>query len=464
MTWANKAVFFLICTLIVFTTMAYGTVHQPIIALFYALVALAGVLWAADCFFSGRFRFNRSLLQLPLFLAGIYGFIQIIPFGTIPDVAGVSGIPRTISLDPFNTQLTAAHFIILSLFLAVVLVYLESTKRLRTLVNVITIFGFLFAFFGILQSFLSPNKIYGLYDTAAGGSFGSFVNRHNFAAFIEMAIALPLGLIFAGSIKKDKRLLYITAIALMGTSLLLSKSRGGLIAFVAELVLLVILSRKAGDSKQFVLKAALAGLLLVGIIGGAIFVGGESSLTRFAETATSTDKNVTIDRSHIWKVTLSSIAHNMPLGAGLSGYGVSYTPYDNYNGLERVEQAHNDYLQVLSDAGIVGLAIGIFFIFALARAGMRSVRTKNTFRRGIAIGALSGCFAILVHSMFDFVLHITAITVLFLCLLGLVVASGREYPDDEPDEDPAPSPRRKNASVTSISEARRRAEAEDQVK
>lgn len=458
MTWANKTVFFLICALIVFTTLFYGTVHQPIIALFYGLVILSVVLWAIDCIFSGRLRFNRSLLQLPVILAGIYGFIQIIPFGTVADTAGISGIPRTISLDPFNTQLTSIHFIILSLLFAVILVYLDSAARLRRLVNVITIFGFLFAFFGILQSFLSPGKVYGIYETKMGASFGSFVNRHNFAAFIEMAIALPLGLIFSGAIKKDKRLLYITAIALMGVSLLLSRSRGGLVAFVAEVGLLVILTWKGGSSKQFALKAALAGVLVLGIIGGAILVGGESSLSRFAETATS--KDITTERSHIWSVTLSAIKQNMPLGAGLSAYGVAYTPFDSANGLERVEQAHNDYLQVLSDAGIPGLLIGILFIYALVKTGLKNVSTSNTFRRGIAIGALTGCFAILVHSVFDFVLHITAISVMFLVTMGLLVASGHKYTDDEPDEEGVPSRRRQNASVTPISE-RRKTEREE---
>lgn len=460
MTWANKLIFFLICTILVFTTLAYGTVHQPIIAIFYLLVVLTVVLWAVDCFFSKKLRINLSLLQVPIILTGIYGFIQIIPFGTLPEMAGITGIPRTISLNPFNTLQNALHFFSFSLLLGVLLVYLDSAARLRRLVNFITIFGFIFAFFAILQSFLSPNKIYGLYDTRIGASFGSFVNRHNFAAYIEMTIALPLGLIFTGAIKKDKRLLYITAIALMGVALLLSKSRGGLVAFLAELVLLVILTRKSSSTKQFTLKVALAGLLIVGIIGGAIFVGGESSLTRFAETATS--KDITTDRGHIWKVTLSAITHNMPFGAGLGAFGVTYTPYDEYNGLERVEQAHNDYLQVLSDAGIVGLIIGIFFLVTLARTGIRSTRTKNTFRRGVAIGALSGCFAILVHSIFDFVLHVTAISVLFLTLLALVVSSGNKYADDEAEEDfPEPARRKSNASITSISEARRRAEKEE---
>ena len=111
MTWANKLAFFLIAVIIVFTTMAYGTVHQPVLAAFYLLVALTTVMWAADGWITGAVRFSPEPVQLTLFAAGIYGFLQVIPFGSFADVAGVASIPRTISADPFATQVSAIHFI-----------------------------------------------------------------------------------------------------------------------------------------------------------------------------------------------------------------------------------------------------------------------------------------------------------------------------------------------------------------
>ena len=216
MIWANKLAFFLICATVILTTVAYGTVHQPVIAVFYILVAAIMILWAVDGFLSGKLRYNKSLLQIPLVGAAVYGFIQIIPFGDLAESAGIPGIPRTISLDPFWTQVSALHFLALAIFFSVTLVYTDSAKRLQKLVSVITIFGFVYAFYAILQAVLSPTKIYGIYETRYGNPFGSFVNRHNFAAYIEMTLSLPLGLMFVGAIKKDKRLLYITAIALMG--------------------------------------------------------------------------------------------------------------------------------------------------------------------------------------------------------------------------------------------------------
>ena len=110
MTWANKLAFFLICAVVIFTTLAYGTVHQPIIAVFYLLIAAILILWAVDGFLSGTTRFSTSVLQLPILGAAVYGLIQVVPFGSIAETAGVSGIPRTISLDPFATQVSAIHF------------------------------------------------------------------------------------------------------------------------------------------------------------------------------------------------------------------------------------------------------------------------------------------------------------------------------------------------------------------
>ena len=414
-------------TVVILTTLAYGTVHQPTLAMFYIAVTLLVLLWAIDSMLVRSVRYSNSALQIPLLAAAIYGIVQVIPFGS-STVDGIAGVPRTLSLDPSATQANALHFLFLFIFLAVSLIFLDSASRIRKVVALITIFGTLYAFFAILQSVLSPDKIYGIYERAFAVPFGSFVSRHNFAAYMEMTIAIPLGLLFAGAVGRDKRLLYITAIALMGTALLLSGSRGGFIALIAEVAMMLMLTMRSKTGNVVGAKIALAVILLLVIVGGSFFVGGESSLTRIAET--QADGGKAIDRAYIWGVTLDIIRANMPFGAGLGAYGVAFTPFDKYSGMERVEQAHNDYLQVASDAGLVGLAIGAFFLFTLFKTGRKAVAVDNTFRRGVGVGAISGIFAILVHSVFDFVLHTTAISVMFLTLVALVASSGVKYSDD----------------------------------
>jgi O-antigen ligase len=269
---------------------------------------------------------------------------------------------------------------------------------------------------------------------------------------MEMTIALPLAMVLSGGIRRDLRLLLLTAVSLMAVALVLSGSRGGLVALVAELIILLMMTtRRTADRTGFYLKVALSAALLVAVVGGAMFVGGESSLTRIAETAASRD--VTTSRTQIWLTTLQVVASNLPFGAGLGALGVAYTPLDQMSGLERVEQAHNDYLQIASDAGIVGILIAGAFLYLLVRTGLRNIHRQNDLRRAVAIGAFAGISAVLIHSIFDFVLHTTAISVLFLLMLSLLSASGQKYDDDIRNEDQSRRHRRKG-SVHSMSTRR----------
>jgi O-antigen ligase len=113
------------------------------------------------------------------------------------------------------------------------------------------------------------------------------------------------------------------------------------------------------------------------------------------------------------------------LGTGLGAFGVIYTRFDTRNGLLRLEQAHNDYLQILSDGGIVGALLALAFVVILFSRAFYRMRTRDPFRRGVALASLGGCFAVLVHSFFDFTLHTTANALLFLVLAALATLNGR---------------------------------------
>jgi O-antigen ligase len=172
-----------------------------------------------------------------------------------------------------------------------------------------------------------------------------------------------------------------------------------------------------------VVRAALALALVLGILAGTVLLGGEEALTRFVGTVNTDDP--TTGRAHFWSVTLDIIRAHPFVGTGLGAFGVVYTRYDSRNGLFRLEQAHNDYLQILSDGGVIGAVLGLFFIVALFRMGFARRETRDTFRRGVATGALAGCFAVLVHSFFDFTLHTTSNALLFLVLAALATINGR---------------------------------------
>jgi O-antigen ligase len=313
-----------------------------------------------------------------------------------------------------------------------VLVTLASASRVRKLAAYITIFGTVYSFFSILQFLLSPTKIYGILESSV--PFGTFVNRNNFAGFMELSIAVPLGMLFSGAVAKDKRLIYITASVLMGISIVASGSRGGVISLVLLVAFLAMMSYRNRRSSRKPIELLMGAAILAAIIAGTAFVGGENALTRISDDESVADGVVT--RPQIWSTTFRMIAGSMPFGVGLGAYPVAYARYDQASGFERVEQAHSDYLQVLSDGGVVGGIIGLGFLFLVSRSGFAANKVGNIERRGIAVGAFGGVFGVLVHSLFDFNLHTTAVALLFLATLALLTACRSDYEDDSAEEKP----------------------------
>lgn len=424
------------CLALVLTTLAFGTVDYWTLATFQAGAALIVVCWCVDAWRTKVLRASNNALQWPLIGLIVLGFIQLLPLGGASDAGGALNgqIAQTLSLDPYATRLVLIQLTALFIYFAATLAYTDSPRRLRAIVRTIIIFGFVLAFIAVIQSLISPTKIYGIREPHLAVPFGPFVNRHNFAGYMEMTLALPLGLMFSGAIESEKRLLYLTAIALMGIALLMSGSRGGMISLVAMIFFLIVLSgfgskvdgmtaEGAARVRAVVLKIGLAFTLLLAVVVAVTLIGGESSVSRFVDSVNASDP--TTGRTQIWSVTLNIVKAHPIIGAGLGAYGVAYTPFDQRNGMNRPEQAHNDYLQVLADAGIVGAIFGIFFLAALFRMGFKRRRSPDIFRRGVATGALAGCFAVLVHSFFDFTLHTTSNALLFLTLAALATTGSR---------------------------------------
>jgi O-antigen ligase len=438
-TIASRFIILTLCVALVLSTLAYGTVHYWSLAVFQAGAALVIFFWVVDAWRSRVLRVSRNALQLPLLGLILVGLFQLLPLGTDAGALSVGISPvKSLSLDPYVTRLILVQLTALLIYFAAALAFIDSPRRLRVITYTIAIFGFALAIFGMIQSFLTPTKIYGLRELGQSTSFGPFINRHHFAAYMEMALAVPAGLLLVGAVEREKRLLFGFAAAMMAIALVMTNSRGGIISLVAEVGFLFIVTagkgksrsssshesdRRTGRARSMMMRAGLAFALLLAIFSGVIFFGGEEALSRFIGTVNSNDP--TTGRLHFWRGTLGIISDHPFIGTGLGSFGVAYTLYDTRNGLYRLEQAHNDYLQILSDAGLVGAVLGLAFIFMLFRGGFMRRESDDPFRGGVATGALAGCFAVLVHSFFDFTLHTSANALLFLTLAALATLDAR---------------------------------------
>lgn len=112
------------------------------------------------------------------------------------------------------------------------------------------------------------------------------------------------------------------------------------------------------------------------------------------------------------------------LGVGLGAFETVYPIYGRGDGSFVIEFAHSDYLQVLSDSGVVGGALALWFIIVIFRSVAAAVKSRDPLVSGFALGGGAGIFAILVHSLFDFNLQIPSNSLLFLVLCAVVSGIG----------------------------------------
>ncbi len=438
-TFFGGAVFFMLCLIAVFASVAFGGVSTGTLGLISVFIGLLVIFWVLDAWKNGEFAVSTNFLQIPLLGLIFIGLIQLLPLSSPEVPAGLlkTSAVGSLSLDPYSTRLAVLKLFIYLIFFAAALRFINTQKRLQKIVVTIIIFASTMAFFGILQRLADPELMLGVREVKQAVYFATYINQHHFAAFMEMTIGLTLALIFGGAVKKDKLLLLVIAAVLMGIAVVFTGSRGGMISLlgvIGFLVLLNIFNRKKfveENEKNADTKITFLSQNLI-LIGGSVLLvvillisvmwlgGGESVLRGTGVDVKGTD--FTSGRTHFWNVALQIFRDNPVLGAGLESFGVAFTKYDTWSGQFRIEQAHNDYLQILADAGISGLLCVIAFIVLLFKQSLRIVNTTaDRFRRNVAVGALAGCFGIILHSFFDFPLRTNANMFFFLLLVSLAV-------------------------------------------
>lgn len=438
----GSAVFVLVLIIPVFANLAFGGVSSGSFALVVSLTVVIPVLWMIRTVMDSRLTLTLDPMMIAFAGLILLGLIQLLPLADPGVPSGLLAVEpsRTLSVEPNATRLAVIKLFVFGTFFAAVLTYLDTHSRIRKAVVTLVIFGSVMSFFAVLQFLNDPSTIYGLTPAAQARPFGTYVNQHHFASFLVMMFALGLAMLIGGGTKRDKLIFILIAVLMIGTGVIFTGSRGAFLSMVAVLAFLALafflLNRRSvrlhGDDEgrhlfrsMWVLGAASAGLL-VGVILLAVWAGGEQGLIRGAGMQAGDDFST--GRLHFWSVALKIFAANPVIGSGLESFGVAYTRFDTANGMYRIEHAHNDYLQMLADGGVVGFALIAVFVFFLFRGGLRTIReSKDRFRRSAAVGALAGCFGVLVHSFVDFPLRTNANMFFFLLLAAIAVRKVRSH-------------------------------------
>ncbi len=315
----------------------------------------------------------------------------------------------------------------------------DSASKVTTLHVLATAFlvgALLQAMYGMLQLH-GPNQL------QASGSFklrGSFENPDAYAGYLASVMPFAFGLYFLLSRQawENRRLKYLGAATFLSGLLVLPATmiRSSWLAVLAGIIVVFLHKYEIREKiKQYFRSKRL--LLAGAICGVVIIVSGIAGL--YALKPESAE-----GRLLIWKITFNMIKESPLFGVGFDRYQVEYgnaqaTYFTSGNGAPYEEQlagnvkhAHNEYLQVLAETGVVGLMLALMIVVT-ALGALRTTqipdnsgqaRSTGVCRAALIASARASLVAILVSSLFSFPLHILPTAINFVFLLSLISILG----------------------------------------
>jgi O-antigen ligase len=395
---------------------------------------------------------SRALILALVFTAAA-GLLQVVPLspGMLRQVS--PSTPGVIAqLEPaFAIGVLPAHPLSihppltwtgLALFASFCLLLIGSSRLFSLLgtsaiVRALTVLGVVLALAGIIQKALYNGKVYGCWTTQMGGDpFGPFVNKNHFAGWMLLALPVTLGLGCAGisrgmrgvrpvwrerllwlsSPEANELMLLLAAAAVMALALVMTMSRSGIGAMALALVLtawFVIRGHSTGTRKAATgIYLVLLALVVIG------WVGVDAIDARFAQ-ADWTDIN---GRKGTWSDAWH-IASLFPLtGTGLNTYGVATLFYQRIDPSAHYAQAHNDYLQLGAEGGLLLTVPAAASLVLLVRDIRRRLREdEGASAYWIRAGAITGLVAMALQETVDFSLQMPGNAALFAVVCGLAL-------------------------------------------
>lgn len=483
----------LVLALVVLSPWAFAGVHAFAQFYLYGGLALLLLLWAARMLVEGQLTLARCPATICLAALFVLGVFQLVPLpsevlsivspatvtryqqflpatheqltsgaiGELPSIAA----GHALSVCPSITRSKLFEFLAVLVLFMVVRNNLASPAHLRRLSLVAVLNGSALALFGLVQFFTSrPMTVYWIYQSE-GAVFGPFICRNHFAFYINLCLGLGIGLLISlmtSKLRSAKRpsaweddhrsllapvwellhqpaLLWLTvALALMLSSLLVCLCRGGVLAFLGAVAVILLLRMR-----RSVRSAPLGGLVLLAALalGLVTWLGWEPIETRMS-TLLHEDLRAQ-DRIPRWGDFLQLVREFPVWGTGYGTFGyvepLCRTPDDSTDLFW--EHAHNEYLEAQIEGGVPRLLLTLALIGSVYYLGYQALRRfVGRSAAGLALGAIFGITAVVLHNIVDFGMHIPAVAIFAtvvaaqLCGLGQAPIPSRSRKMEAPAE------------------------------
>ncbi|HEX3093724.1 MAG TPA: O-antigen ligase family protein [Candidatus Angelobacter sp.] len=326
---------------------------------------------------------------------------------------------NAVTLDAQRELMRLASYVC---FYYVITDWMQTRRDTETLVKILMASTIVVALFGLYQVMIGGYTA--LYDVLYPvqeeirqippweGRITSFLEHYNgLAAYINLVV--PFCFVFAlRGADPALRTLSKWCLALASVALLLTQSRGGLLAYVA--MLMVNAYMLAPDRKTRMRRLAL--VLVVCVLAAAV-------AGFFFQRLGEIDDYTAVSRLAIWGGAFTVFARSPVMGAG---FGNLRPLMGGLLGLPEgwMGDAHNLYLELLAESGLVGFIAFAFLIVSALRAARRWMReSRDEFAWLIAIAAFAALCGVLVHGTVDYLFHTTPqVAALFFLVLGILTA------------------------------------------
>ena len=400
--------------LLMFGPVSFGAVEPWSIFILETGSALLTLLWLRKQWLEGELTIEWNPLFLPMAGFAVLILVQI--------VLGTSAYRH----DTISEALLYGAYAMLCFLAGQTLLRSSQARKIAVILG---LYGLAIAAFALLQGVAPNGKLYWLRQPSMGGwIYGPYVNHNHYAGLMELLVPIPLVMSLTRLVDERERIAAGIAAAIMVGTVFLSGSRGGMLAIFVELVVfavvllrqrLVLFRQKRG--MRIVVNLVAFAVVLISLL---TWLGGKELTTRISSISTETHTElsggmrISIDRDAFL------MFRNKPvLGWGLGSFPVVYPQFRSFYTNFFVNEAHNDYLQLLCETGLLGFATMVWFLIVLYRSSVRKIGYWMSDVSGaVTFACLLGITGILVHSLLDFNLQIPANAALFYVLCTIAAA------------------------------------------
>jgi O-antigen ligase len=406
--WCEWGIFGLVLAILIFGPSALGGVLTWHFLLIQALTATAGILWVVRIWIA-----RKPVLLCPPICYAMAAFVAYAIFR------------YSQTEDEYMARLELIKIVDYALLFMVALNNLHRQELTNGVAFTLIFLGMTISAYAIYQFVTHSDLVEGRVSVYGGRAGGTFYDPNNLAEFLELLIPLGLAYVLVGRISHGTKIMIGYASLVMLGGVVVSVSRGGMIATAATVsaLCLILLFQRHFRIQALILLLSLAGVAVV------VAPRMEAARQRFEQLDSVSHISGDL-RIAIWRGALAMWREHFWLGVGPGEFDNRYPRYRSPDVQGHPDYAHDDYLNTLAEYGVAGSAI-IATVLILLYAGVikswKFVRIpRDEFARRMSnrfaflLGSALGVLGVLIHSGVEFPWHVPGVAVVAVTSMALL--------------------------------------------